>query len=70
MKNPSSQYNHLDKLLKTHIITTIKTSRYNITIRKVRAHSNILGNEEAYKLAQNIAEKSPIMFTLFHLIGQ
>ena len=38
----------LDKLL----IHTINNSPHNITIHEVKAHTNILGNDEANKLAK------------------
>lgn len=59
----------LDKLLITHTIAAIKASQHNIAIHKVRAHTNILGNDEANKLAKQGAQKPRILETPFHLIG-
>ena len=42
IRNPTSQYNLLDKLLITRIMNTLKTSHHNINISKVRAHTNIV----------------------------
>jgi hypothetical protein len=44
VRNSSSQYNPNNK--------TLKTCHHNITIFKVRAHTNTIGNDEAEKLAK------------------
>jgi hypothetical protein len=45
-------YNHLDKLLIADIIVAIHSSKHNITIQKVKAHTNMACDNEAYKLAK------------------
>ena len=52
----SCQYNHPIKLLIAHIIAAIKTPKHNIIVRKVRAITNIMGNNKAYKLAKQSAK--------------
>ena len=49
---PSSQYDHQDKLLITQIINTLKNSHHNITIHKVKAHTNIIRNDKADNMAK------------------
>ena len=72
INHPSSQHNHLDKLLIVTIIFNSQHSTHKIMIQKVRAHNNIFGDDEANKLAKQGGNRDPIPITLtpFHLIGQ
>jgi hypothetical protein len=47
--HPSSQDNHLKKLLITTIVAHILNTIHNITIQKVQVHTNIFENDEANK---------------------
>lgn len=59
-----------DEFLITHILHTIeKNSHDNITICKIRAHTNTLNNEEAEKLTKIGVETQHIIDTPYHLIG-
>ena len=49
VKHPSSLYNHPNKLFIAHILVAIKTAKFNIIIRRVRAITNMMSNDEAYK---------------------
>jgi len=73
IRNPSPRYTDLDKLLITYIVHPIlklkKLSPHNITFQKVRAHTNILGNDEDDKLAKKGGEELHIMCTSYHHIG-
>lgn len=72
IQHPSSQNNHLDKPLIAHIIYAIKNSTHNISITKVRAHTNIILNDEADE-ANNLAKLGAleplILLIPFHHIG-
>jgi ribonuclease HI len=47
IKHPTQQNNHLDKTILTLIVELLKNRTTPITLHKVRAHTNIQGNEEA-----------------------
>jgi hypothetical protein len=68
-KSPSFQSNHHDKLLIAYIINTIKNSHHRFTIQKVRAHTNITGNEEVDNFAKQGVDTPHIISTPFHIIG-
>jgi hypothetical protein len=70
INHPSSQNNHLNKLLNAHIINAIKYSSYNITIKKIRAYINIIGNDKANKLVMKGALEPTIIIAPFHHIGR
>ena len=53
IRHPSSQHNHLDKLLMAAIVNHITWSTHKITIQKIRAHTGIVGNEFADELTNN-----------------
>jgi ribonuclease HI len=52
IKHPTQQNNHLDKTILASIVSMLKNRTTTTTINKVRAHTNIIGNEEADKLAK------------------
>jgi ribonuclease HI len=52
IKHPTQQNNHLDKLLLADIVKMLQNRTFPLTIHKVRAYTNIIGNEEADKLAK------------------
>lgn len=64
IRNPSSQYNHPNKLLTTHIIHTIKTHLTTSSFAKYK----ISGNDEANKLTKKGAKEPTLMSTPYHLI--
>ena len=67
--HPSSQYNHPYKLLINRIIHTTNSSLHNVIIYRVIAHTNILSNEKANKLAKKVAKEACNLETPFHLDG-
>lgn len=60
--NPSSQHNHPNKLLIASTVFHIQQSLHQTTTQHVIALTNILGYDEAYKLAK-IVPKSPLSNT-------
>jgi ribonuclease HI len=52
IKHPIQQNNHPDKTILVSIVNMLKNCTTTTTINKVRAHTNIIGNEEAGKLAK------------------
>jgi ribonuclease HI len=52
IKHPTQQNNHPDKTILASIVNMLKNRTATTTINKVRAHTNIIGNEEANKLAK------------------
>jgi ribonuclease HI len=52
MKHPTQQNNHPDKTILALIVKLLKDRVAPTTLHKVRAHTNIIGNEEADKLAK------------------
>jgi ribonuclease HI len=52
MKHPTQQNDHPNKLLIVDIVKILKERTLPLTIYKVRAHTNIAGNEEANKLVK------------------
>jgi hypothetical protein len=52
IKHPTQQNNHPDKTILTSIVNMLKNRTTTTHLHKVRAHTNILGNEEANKLAK------------------
>ena len=71
INHPSSQHNHLYKLLIATIIYNMQHSTHKDMFQKVWAHNNIFGNDEVGKLAKQGTNHDPIPMdlTLFHLIG-
>jgi hypothetical protein len=67
---PSSQHNHIDKLLIAKINFHIQHTPHQVSIQKERAHNQIIGNEEADKLAKHGSSDIPIPLSLspYHLI--
>jgi ribonuclease HI len=51
-KHPTLHNNHPDKNIIESIIQMLQTRTQTTTIHKVKAHMNISGNEQAYKLAK------------------
>ena len=70
IKLPSSKYNHPDKLLIAHILATAKASKHDVIIRKVRAHTNTIGNDKGNKLAKKGEQEPKILVIPFHPIGK
>jgi ribonuclease HI len=66
LRHPTSQNNHPDKLLLQEITNHIKDKTSPLYIHNARAHKNILGNEEADKLAKKGAELKTISITKQH----
>ena len=52
IKHPTQQNNHPDKTILALIVKLLKGRVATTTLHKVRAHTNIIGNEEADKLAK------------------
>jgi ribonuclease HI len=52
IKHPTQQNNHPDKTILALIVKLLKDREVRTTLYKVRAHTNIIGNEEADKLAK------------------
>ena len=52
IKHPSLHNNHPDKTTLLEMVNMLQQRTQTLTIYKVRAHSNILGNEEADALAK------------------
>jgi ribonuclease HI len=52
IKHPTQQNNHPDKTILASIVNMLKNRTANTYLHKVRAHTNIIGNEEANKLAK------------------
>jgi ribonuclease HI len=52
IKHPTQQNNHPDKTILALIVKLLKDRVSPTTLYKVRAHTNIIGNEEADKLAK------------------
>jgi ribonuclease HI len=52
IKHPTQQNNHPDKTILASIVNMLKNHIATTHLHKVRAHTNILGNEEADKLAK------------------
>lgn len=52
IRNSSSHYNHPGKLLIIQIVNTLKIFHHNTTIRKVEAHTHIIGSDNVDKLAK------------------
>jgi ribonuclease HI len=52
IKHPTQQNNHPDKTILTSIINMLKNRTATTYLYKIRAHTNIIGNEEADKLAK------------------
>ena len=51
--HPSFQHNHLDKFLIAHILYHIlQNTPHHITIQNLKAHNNIIENDEANKVAK------------------
>jgi ribonuclease HI len=59
IKHPIQQNNHPDKTILASIVNMLKNRIATTHLYKVRAHTNIIGNEEADKLAK---EGSKIVF--------
>jgi ribonuclease HI len=52
IKHPTQQNNHPYKAILASIVNMLKNRTATTTINKVRAHANVIGNEEADKLAK------------------
>jgi ribonuclease HI len=52
IKHPTQQNNHPNKTILALIVNLLKNRTAPTTLNKVRAHTNIIGNEEADKLAK------------------
>jgi ribonuclease HI len=52
IKHPTQQNNHPDKTILASIVNMLKNCTTTTHLYKVRAHTNIIGNEEADKLAK------------------
>jgi hypothetical protein len=52
IKHPTQQNNHPDKTILAAIVNMFKSRTTTTHLYKVRAHTNIIGNEEADKLAK------------------
>jgi ribonuclease HI len=52
IKHPTQQNNHPDKTILASIINMLKNRTATTHLHKVRAHTNIIGNKEADKLAK------------------
>ena len=53
IRHPTQQNNHVDKSIIKSMVEMLKQRTQPTTIGKVKAHTNIEGNEHAYKLAKN-----------------
>jgi ribonuclease HI len=52
IKHPTQQNNHPDKTILASIVNMLKNRTSTTHLYKVRAHTSIIGNEEADKLAK------------------
>jgi ribonuclease HI len=52
IKHPTQQNNHPDKTMLASIVNMLKNHTSITHLHKIRAHTNIIGNEEADKLAK------------------
>jgi hypothetical protein len=59
IKHPTQQSNHPDKSILALIVKLLKDRVATTTLHKVRAHTNIIGNEEADKLAKEGSKIDP-----------
>jgi ribonuclease HI len=59
IKHPTQQNNHPDKTIPALIVKLLKDRAAHTTLYKVRAHTNIIGNEEADKLAKEGSKIDP-----------
>jgi ribonuclease HI len=59
IKHPTQQNNHSDKTILALIVKLLKNYIAPIALHKVRAHTNIKGNEEADKLAKEGSKIDP-----------
>ena len=50
-------------------MNAIKNPPHNITIKKVKQHTNVIGHDEADKLAKLGAQEPHMLVTPFHHIG-
>ena len=57
VKHPTHHNNHADKAILTSMVEMLKNRTQLTTIHKVKAHINILGNEQAYQLAKQGTKK-------------
>jgi ribonuclease HI len=57
IKHPTMHNNHPDKIILTNMVDILKTRTHPTTFHKVKAHINIVGNEQADKLAKIGATK-------------
>ena len=57
IRHPSSQNNHPNKLSSQTILMPSKPHATTLPLKKVRAHTNIRGNDEANKLTKQGALK-------------
>ena len=67
IRNPFSQFNHMTNSL-SHILNAIKISSHTTSLTYFRAHTKIIGNDEAEKLAKMGAKEPCSMHTPFHCI--
>ena len=58
IKHPTQHDNHVDKTILTSMVEMLKTRTQPTTIYKVKAHTNINGNEQADILAKNDTKKN------------
>jgi hypothetical protein len=59
IKHPIQQNNHPDKTILALIVNLLKNRAAPTTLYKVRAHTNIIGNEEVDKLAKEGSKIDP-----------
>jgi hypothetical protein len=59
IKHPTQQNNHPDKTILALIVKLLKNCVTPTTLYKVRAHTNIIGNEEVDKLAKEGSKTDP-----------
>ena len=52
LKHPTHHNNHADKIILTYMVEMLKSRTQPITIYKVKAHTNIDGNEQTDQLAK------------------
>ena len=57
IKHPTQHNNHADKAILTSMVEMLKNRTQLTTIRKVKAHTNIVGNEQADQLAKQGTKK-------------
>jgi hypothetical protein len=60
IKHPTQQNNHQDKTILALIVQMLKNRVAPTTLYKVRAHTNIIGNEEVNKLAKEGSKINPV----------